>query len=236
MEFELRRLGNWSYYYVLEIEKAGIVHGFFTKESPLPLLDGEERDRFLRVLGLKDLIIMRQEHGSEVHTVSGAGRPASGDGLIILEKGVAGIIKTADCLPIIIADPGYPMASIVHAGWRGTVKRITQKAVRSMADLGAKKGRMVALLGPSINECCYRVGEEVYREFQSAGFSERTFTRRENALFLSLRQANREMLEQGGVERIVDADFCTFCTAGLFHSFRKGETERRQINFVSLKE
>jgi polyphenol oxidase len=236
MKFELKRVGQWSYYYAPEIVESGIRHGFFTKESPSPFLEGEERDRFLEAFSFKDAIVLRQEHGDKVHFVNNGDRPESGDGLILVKKGVAGIIKTADCLPIIIADPGCPMVSIVHAGWRGTVKKITQKAVGSMADLGAEKGRMVALLGPSINACCYRVGEDVYREFRDAGFSERAFSRSRDSFFLSLRQANRELLEHEGVRRIGDADLCTFCTADVFHSFRRGETEERQINFVSLAE
>jgi polyphenol oxidase len=236
VKLELKRVGDWSYYCVPEIEEAGIVHGFFTRESPLPVLEGQERDTFFKAFCLKDLIIMRQEHGDEVHIVNNGDKPVYGDGLILVKRGVAGIIKTADCLPIVIADPGYPMASIVHAGWRGTVKKITEKAVRSMVGLGADKRRMVALLGPSINACCYQVGEEVHREFQDAGFSEKIFSRSGDSLFLSLRQANKEILAREGVLKIGDADLCTFCTVDLFHSFRRGEGKKRQINFVSLAE
>ena len=128
------------------------------------------------------------------------------------------------------------MASIVHAGWRGTAKKITLKTIGAMADLGARRERMTALLGPSINTCCYRVGEDVYREFMDAGFSENSFSRTTDSLFLSLRQANRELLEAEGVRQIGDADICTSCTAGRFHSYRRGETDKRQINFVSLNE
>ena len=236
MKFELKRVGEWSYYHVPEIEERGIVHGFFTKESPAPLLQGREKETFLRAFSLEDAIVMRQEHGDAVHVVRDGERPLVGDGLILLKKGVAGVIKTADCLPIIIADPFCPMTSIVHAGWRGTVRKITRKTVQTMAGLGAKRGRMVALLGPSINACCYRVGEDVYKEFMDAGFSENAFRHTGDSLFLSLRQANRELLESEGVRYISDADLCTFCTAERFHSFRRGETDKRQINFVSLNE
>ena len=234
MRFDLRQTGEWSYYYSPEVEEEGVVHGFFTKESPSPVLQGEERKRFLRAFSFKDAIVLRQEHGDTVHIVGNGDRPVSGDGLIIVERGLAGIIKTADCLPIIIADPGYPMVSIVHAGWRGTAKRIVQRAIRSMVGLGAKERRMVALLGPSINVCCYQVGEDVYREFQNAGFSEDVFSRSGGYFFLSLRRANREILEREKVGKIGDADTCTFCNAGTFYSFRRGERENRQINFVSL--
>ncbi len=236
MKFELKRVGEWSYHYAPEIEEKGIVHGFFTRESPPPLLEERGKEAFLKAFSLEDAIVMRQEHGDSVHVVRDGDRPVAGDGLILLKKGVAGVIKTADCLPIIIADPGYPMASIVHAGWRGTAKKITLRAVQIMADLGAVKSRMAALLGPSINACCYRVGEEVYNEFRAAGFSEAVFSRSEESLFLSLRDANRELLEREGVQEIGEIDLCTFCSASLFHSYRRGETERRQLNFVSLAE
>ena len=237
MEFELKTVGDWSYYYIPELEKARIVHGFFTKDTPSHILvDGYQKEKFLNAFSLKDTVAMRQEHGNKVHVIRDGDRPVAGDGIILIEKGVAGVIKTADCLPVIICEPGYPMASIIHAGWRGTAKKITEKAIHEMIHLGAEKKRMIALLGPSINSCCYKVGEDVYKTFHNEGFSGKVFRHIGGSLFLDLRQANMEILAHEGIERICDLDLCTFCKEDLFHSYRRGETEKRQINFVSLAE
>lgn len=234
--FELREKAGWSYYALPEFEATGIVHGFFTGRTPSHRMEGRERQDFLDAFRLKDTAIMLQEHGDTVHVVEGGRRPSSGDGIILLEKGVAGIIKTADCLPVILADPGFPMAAIVHAGWRGTAKRIVASAIRRMADLGAKREDMAALMGPAIGPCCYEIQEDVRDVFVKEGFSGGVIRRREGGgLSLDLKAANRETLLGEGVERIHDAALCTYCSGGLFHSFRKGEKDRRQINFVSLR-
>lgn len=235
MSFELRRVNNWSYYYLPELEKAGIIHGFFTKESPSHTFTGKDRAAFLEAFSLQDLVVMDQEHGDEVHVIKNGERPEKGDGVLLIERNVAAIIKTADCLPVIIVEPDYPMAAIVHAGWRGTAQKITQKAVSKMVSLGARKEKIVALLGPSIRSCCYEIGEEVRDIFREKGFSERVFTKKNNSVNLDLRQANRELLAAEDIDHIYDIGLCTFCRNDIFASYRRGERSIRQINFVSLK-
>jgi polyphenol oxidase len=235
MTFELRRINNWSYYYVPELEKKGIVHGFFTKESPPHTFIGKDRKEFLDVFSLQDLIVMDQEHGDEVHVVINGERPERGDGIILIERNVAAIIKTADCLPVIVVEPDYPMTAIVHAGWRGTTQKITQKAVVKMVKLGAQRERITVLFGPSISACCYEVGGEVLDIFRKEGFSEKVFVRKDNSFHLDLKQANRELLTAESIDHIFDTGFCTFCGNDIFASYRRGEQSVRQINFVSLK-
>jgi len=235
MRFEIKTTGDWSYYCFPDMEEAGITHGFFTKNSPSHLLAGQEKQMFLSAFSLTDAIVMNQEHGDTVNIIKNGDKPASGDGIVLIEKGTAGIIKTADCLPVIICEPGYPMASIIHAGWRGTVKKIAQKAVNTMTELGAEKKRMTAFLGPCINPCCYEVGADVYTVFQNELFSEGIFHKSKGSVFLNIRQANREILEGTGIKNIFDINLCTFCNKDIFYSYRRGEVEKRQINFVSLR-
>jgi hypothetical protein len=155
--------------------------------------------------------------------------------LIILEKNVAGIIKTADCLPIILCDPQYPSVSVIHTGWRGTVKGIVRKAVFAMEQLGSSKENILAVFGPSIGPCCYEVKEDVHVLFTKHRFPEHIFRKKSKSLFLDLKQANTWILQKIGINRIHDLDMCTYCNDALFHSFRRGDTGKRQINFVSLK-
>ena len=234
MAFELKHIHNWSYYSLPLLEAQGIAHGFFTKESPSHTFIGGDRDAFLGAFALRDILIMDQEHGDEIHIVTKGERPDKGDGIILTEPQVAAIIKTADCLPVIIVDTLYPMAAIVHAGWRGTAKKITEKAVEKMVRLGAGREHMIALLGPSIRSCCYEVGGEVVDIFQKEGFSERVFVKRNDALHLDLSRANKELLAGAGIKTVYDTGLCTYCD-DRFASYRKGEQGRRQINFVSLK-
>ncbi len=234
MKFELRKKGDWSYYYMPWLEQRGIAHGFFTGLTPSHRMEGQQRQDFLDAFSLRDLVIMAQEHGDRVHVVEKGERPTSGDGIILREKGVAGIIKTADCLPVILAEPDHPMVAVVHAGWRGTALRIVGKAVARMAELGVERKKIVALLGPAIGPCCYEIQKDVRDIFIREGFSSRVVREEKGRLTLDIKEANREALGAEGVETIFDAGLCTLCTGGLFHSFRGGEPDKRQINFVSL--
>jgi polyphenol oxidase len=232
---KIGKKAGWSYYYLPELEERGITHGFFTALSPSHRLEGREKREFLETFSLKDLVVMTQEHGDTIHVVRDGYRPSSGDGIIVLEKGIAAIIKTADCLPVILAEPDCPVAAIVHAGWRGTVKKITGKAVRKLVDLGADRKKITAVLGPSIGPCCYEVQKDVQDIFAEEGFSSRVIRRAEGSLMLDIREANREILTNEGIEQIYDMALCTFCSGNIFHSYRRGEKDRRQINFVSLR-
>lgn len=234
MEFELRSAGAWQYLCLPSLSESGIIHGFFTKASPSSQTLHLEKKRFLDTFGLQDVFGLKQEHGDIFHVLGNNVHTATGDGIIVVDKGIAGIIKTADCLPVIITDPDYPMAAIVHAGWRGTAKRITSKVVRGMCALGAKRERLVALLGPSIGPCCYVVKEDVYDVFTEQGFPPDIFTTRADCLFLNIRAANARLLRDEGVALIYDTDLCTCCQPDMFASYRRGDRELRQINFVSL--
>ncbi len=236
MGLETKQKGDWIYYYFPELEGKNICHGFFTKRSPSHKISGEEKDKFLKTFNLRDIVIMSQEHGDRINIISEGERPGSGDGITLIEKGVAGIIKTADCLPVIIAEPDYPMVSIIHAGWRGTAAKIVHKTIEKMVAMGAKKKYMTAILGPSIRACCYKVGQDLYTEFQNKGFSENIFQKAEGSLFLDIAMANREIIENTGIKNIFDTGLCTFCNKDLFYSYRANELEKRQINFAYLME
>jgi YfiH family protein len=233
--FEQRKINGWSYFCIPELVVAGVEHGFFTKASPSIEPPGNDGEAFLDAFSLRRFEAMRQEHGDRIHVVRKGEHADAGDGIILLERGVAGIIKTADCLPVIIVDAAFPMAGIVHAGWRGTVQKITQKAVHTMLHLGAERSRLKALLGPSISSCCYEVQEDVHSAFNEAGFPGEVFRKAGSRTFLDIREANRTLLIGAGVETIYDTARCTYCSSGLFASYRKGDKSSRQINFVSLK-
>lgn len=235
MEFERKELGEWSYYHLPHIEERGITHGFMTKSSDPIITDGAQREEFMNLFFGTAVIIMQQEHGEEIHTIENDRRPAAGDGLLLTEKGAIGVIKTADCLPVILLDPEQPMAAIVHAGWRGTVRRITEKALQRMVALGAKRDRIGAIIGPGIGPCCYEVGAEVVAEFRRVGFTEDVFAKRGDSTHLDLKKANRQLIEGEGIREIHDVELCTACRQDLFFSARRDGHAGRQVNFVQIK-
>ena len=231
--FKLTTHGEWSYFHLPDLERSGFFHGFVTR-PPASAGRADVRSA-LRAFGFEKHVLMDQEHGDEVHVIADGERPAAGDGLVLVEKHVAGIIKTADCLPVILYSTSSPVAAIVHAGWRGTVRGIATKAVRQMKALGAEPGHIGALIGPGIGPCCYQVQEDVAGIFREAGFDSPVIAKRDGALFLDLKRANEQMLREEGVTDILDVGLCTFCREDLFCSARRDKGNGRQINFVLIR-
>lgn len=93
------------------------------------------------------------------------------DAVVTRQRGICIGVSTADCIPIIIYDPRHHAVAAVHAGWRGTVGRIVQKAVAKMAArFGSEAGSMSAVIGPGISKKNFEVGWEVWQQFADAGF------------------------------------------------------------------
>jgi hypothetical protein len=237
MQYELREIAGFPYYGFGALDDAGIAAGFMTRPSEALLTDAARKSAFKAALSAEDMVVLNQVHGADVHVIAAGERPAAGDGLVLFEPGVAGVIKTADCLPVILYALEGGACAIVHAGWRGTAAHIAGRAVAAMAARGIAPGRIGAIMGPGIGRCCYNIGSDVAAAFRGAGFGGDVFEERGGATFLDLRRANRDTLVREGVGRIDDVDICTSCTRDLFFSARRDNGRPgRQVNFAMVKE
>lgn len=154
-------------------EIAGLVHGFGGA--------GWSEADFLAFAASLDLrpVIMRQVHSDAVHRLDEvpAGK-LEGDALMTNVPGLLLVIRTADCLPVFLVDAKNRAAAAVHCGWRGTEKRILERAAQAMSKAyGSEPGAMLAALGPCIGSACYEVGPEVREGFRRAGFPPSVFTK-----------------------------------------------------------
>ena len=134
-----------------------------------------------------------------------AGCSGEGDALLENTPGSVVAVKTADCLPILLVDERHRAVAAVHAGWRGTVAGIAQRAVEAMGEqFGTLPGDLHAAIGPGIGKCCYEVGPEVAAQFGQQGRAH-----------VDLAEANRRQLMDAGVtpERIYASNLCTMCRA-----------------------
>ena len=187
------------------------------------------------------LVIMRQVHSDIVHRVDAAPPSRlSGDALITDVAGLLLIVRTADCLPVLLADEKNRAVASVHCGWRGTQARVLERAVREMGRAyGTDPARLVAALGPCIGPACYEVGPEVKESFGAAGFPADVFkpvAGRPGKSWLDLRRANAWLLCGLGVKKanIRTAGACTHCDSGLL-SYRRDKGEpRRMYNFIGI--
>jgi hypothetical protein len=228
---------------------AGFPHGFTTRTggvSPAPwdtlnlggaVGDDAERvaenwSRLERTTGLR-FARVRQVHGARVVRLDAATAPREDADAVVVPGGeVAACVSVADCVPILLADPGTGAVAAVHAGWRGTVALVAAEAVRAVArEVGAPAGRLLAAIGPSIGACCYEVSEDLSARFARELGGDVVREGR-----VDLWAANRRILEREGVpaERIDVLGRCTSCEPGRFFSHRRdaGRTGR-QVAFIA---
>jgi polyphenol oxidase len=157
-----------------------------------------------------------------------------GDALVSNQSGVRVAIKTADCVPILLAEPSIRAVAAIHAGWRGTVENIAASAVQELVGRwGAKPRNIRAAIGPSIGVCCYEVGPDVARRF-GAWVSDLENTQGHE--HLDLRAVNELQLRAAGVENIWISQDCTFCATDRYYSFRRERKQAgRMLSFVGLR-
>lgn len=118
------------------------------------------------------LVALRQFHSNLVLRATRADvareHPRKADGQMTDEAGILLAVQTADCVPVLVADPKRHAVAGFHAGWRGTVKRIVESGVGCMRlAFGSRPEDLVAAIGPANGVCCYTVGEEVFSAFES---------------------------------------------------------------------
>lgn len=133
-------------------------------------------------------------------------------------------VSTADCIPVLLYDSTHRAVSAVHAGWRGTVLRIVQKAVEAMRDTyGTAPADLQAVIGPGISLDSFEVGDEVYNQFLSAGFDMQPISRRDAKWHIDLPMCNRLQLMEAGIpaDHIQMTNICTYQQYDRYFSARR---------------
>lgn len=133
-------------------------------------------------------------------------------------------VSTADCVPVLLYDARRQVVAAIHAGWRGTVARIVAHTLAVMNERYGSEGEDIhAVIGPSISQEAFEVGEEVYEAFSNAGFDMKRIARRMDKWHLDLWEANRMQLLAGGVkpEHVELSGICTYARNETFFSARR---------------
>ncbi len=147
------------------------------------------------------------------------------DAIMTDMKGVAIGVSTADCVPILVYDTRHHVAAAIHAGWRGTVQRIVEKAISAMGEkYGTNGSDCKAVIGPSISKESFEVGDEVYEMFRAQGFnSEQLYALHNGKWHIDLWECNRQQLMDKNIDahNIHVAGICTYQSSNRFFSARK---------------
>lgn len=219
----------------------GLVAGFTTRERGSmaggvhPLAEqARNREALARALGFERVVRVKQVHGATVVQADDVGEPwPEADALWTATPGLLLGVAAADCVPLLLGDPGSGVVGAAHAGWEGTSRRVAQALVARMVQAGARTERLVAAIGPSIGPCCYAIDAaraETIRERLGADAADalqletadraapsgsptgpdRTGTPdRPGRIIFDLWTANAQQLAQSGVRSIERADLCT---------------------------
>lgn len=187
-------------------------------------------------VGNSQLVVLRQCHSDTIHALAthpSAEFSADGDGSVTDAPGLLLSVLTADCMPVLIVDVEKRAVAAVHAGWRGTLKRIVEQTLAKMqTQFASNPQNCIAVIGPAIRSCCYEVGEEVidafHNEFQ---YASRLFQVRPNGKqSLDLPTACQFQLLHSGLraENVFSDPACTSCNLDQFFSHRaeRGKTGR----------
>jgi YfiH family protein len=244
----------------------GIRHGFFTRTGGVSQgiyasLNGgigsrdaaekvaENRARMATALGVRPqrLLTVYQTHSADVVNADVPWSPDQrphADAIVTRTRGLAIGVTTADCGPVLFADPQAGVIGAAHAGWRGAFHGVLEATIAALERCGADRSRMVVGLGPMIRQPDYEVGPEFVARFTAADAANECFfkarARADRALF-DLAGYIAARLRGCGIDRIEDLGRCTSGEPLVFFSYR-GSTHRgepdygRHVNAIALAE
>ncbi|PTQ75687.1 peptidoglycan editing factor PgeF [Celeribacter persicus] len=234
----------------------GIRHGFFTRKGGassgvfeglncgLGSTDQADivkinRARAVQALGLgpEALCSANQVHSADVARIE---RPQDGpapkvDALVTDQPGLALVILTADCQPVLFADREAGVIGAAHAGWKGAIAGVLEETLDAMEALGATRSNISAVIGPTISQRAYEVGPEFFEDFLAES--------PENARFFANGEGDRYLfdlpayglhrLRQAGIGHAEWTRHCTYSDPERFYSYRRS-VHRKEADYGRL--
>ena len=164
------------------------------------------------------------------------------DAIVTRMRALAVGVTTADCGPILLADPQARVIGAAHAGWRGALTGVIEATVEAMERLGAARAHIRAAIGPMIRQANYEVGPDLIARFAAEDRASSRFfslASREGHALLDLGGYVAERLKRAGVGEIEDLGVCTYADPSRFFSYRR-TTHRaeadygRHVNAIAL--
>lgn len=224
-------------------DHAGLNVGIGSDDDPAAIAINRQRAT-AAVLPGAALVTLYQTHSADALIVTAPfaeGVRPPGDALATDRPGLALGILTADCAPVLFADPDAGVIGAAHAGWKGALGGVTDSAIAAMESLGAARERIRAAIGPCIARVSYEVDPAFARRFEAVDpANERFFTPgRADHLQFDLEAYVTHRLASAGIGRIEALGLDTYADADRFFSYRRATHQGRpgygrQISIIGI--
>lgn len=231
--------------------KGGVSSGLFLSlncgpgSGDDPVLVAENRKRAVKTVYAQDLNTLYQIHSAEAVIVTAPWTRETApkaDGMATNVKGLALGILTADCAPVLFADPGAGVIGAAHAGWKGAFGGVIEATVEKMVALGAHPENIIAVVGPAISQENYEVGPEFFDRFVAADANDAEFfdpAPKAAHWHFDLTGYVLKRIANAGITQDDDLADCTYAKESEFFSFRRathrGETDYgRNLSLIAL--
>lgn len=234
----------------------GVAHGFFTRKGGASsgvfeglncgLGSSDQSDivkinraRVANAMGLspEHLCAAHQIHSADVATIDGPqnGETPKVDALVTNQPGLALVILTADCQPVLFADRENGVIGAAHAGWKGAISGVLEATVSAMENLGAKRETITAVIGPSISQRAYEVGPEFFEAFldEDPHYARFFVNGQSDRYLFDLPAFGLHRLRAAGVGHAEWTRHCTYFDADRFYSYRRS-VHRKEADYGRL--
>lgn len=216
-----------------------INHGFFTRKGGVSngiyaslnlrssSLDNPDHLRHNRQkmadyfkIPFENLIFLNQQHYNHVHTVEhNPQKRLNGDGLVTKLQQIGLVIITADCIPMLLADPQNKIIGACHVGWKGALSGVIQNTISKMQQLGAETENIIAAMGPAIGVDSYEISKDFYEHFLKQDIKAKVFFK--NKKYFDLKGYALSCLNNAGLTKIEVLANDTFTEKETFFSYRR---------------
>jgi polyphenol oxidase len=243
---------------------SGIRHAFFTRDGGISgglyaSLNGgigsednaghvrENRARMAAALGVEPsrFLTAFQIHSPTVVVAEAPWSPEArprADAIVTRMRELAIGVTTADCGPILLADPVARVIGAAHAGWRGALTGVVEATIEAMVRLGAERGQIRAALGPLIRQHNYEVGPDLIAKFSADDPASGRFfapARRDGHAQFDLGGYVASRLRRAGIRYVEDLELCTYEDPARFFSYRRATHHAeadygRHVNAIAL--
>ena len=188
---------------------------------------------------IKKYYELNQLHSNIVNIINDdCNHNLNGDAMITNLKNVALVIKTADCIPIVLYDNKTKILAVIHSGWKGTLNGIVKEVLNKMlTTYNVDIKNIKAYLYPSIRKCHFEVEKDVYNMFKNKIKNIDKYTNKNGIkYYIDLQNIVINDLKECGITNIYDANICTYCQHDKYYSYRYNNTNKRNYLITLIKE